>query len=76
MVRNDFIIAQTLMVTFFTCVLFKATLEGTKLTDHCKITWKFHRLGLNTIQRVGSSHDLHSITQSGMIAGRKHTKEV
>ena len=40
-VRNDFSIAQTLMVTFFTCVLFKATLEGTKLTDHCKITWKF-----------------------------------
>ena len=30
-------IAQTRTVTFFTCVLSKATLEGTKLILHCKI---------------------------------------
>ena len=51
-IRKDFSIAQTLLVTFFTCVLFKATLEETKLTDHCKITWKFHRIGLNTFSAL------------------------
>ena len=41
-VRNDFCIAWTLKTSFSTCVLSKATLEGTKLILHCKITNHLH----------------------------------
>ena len=51
-VRNDFSVAQTLMVTFFTCVLFKATLGGNKVDRSLQNNVKFHRLGLNTINTL------------------------
>ena len=46
--RTYFSIAWTLMATLSTCVLSKATLEGTKLILHCKITCKFLTIGFRT----------------------------
>ena len=46
--RKDSSIAWTLMATFSTFVLSEATLEGTKLILHCKITWKSSTSGSST----------------------------
>ena len=46
--RKDFSVVCTPTATFSTCGRSKATLEGTKLIIHCKITWKSRTIGLST----------------------------
>ena len=45
-IRTYFSVAWTVTASITTWALSKATLEGTKLILHCKITWTFRTIGL------------------------------
>ena len=60
-IRKDFSVAQTLMVTFFTCVLFKGHSGGNKvdpsLQDNVEILYN----SVEYTYHFGSSHDCNSV---------------
>ena len=74
-IRKDFSVVWTVTASFSTCVLSKATLEGTKLILHCKITWTFRTIGLFIFITLVLLMICNSRTQSGLIAGGKDKKE-
>ena len=74
MTSKDFSVAWALTATFSTCVLSEATLEGTvdqSLQDNVEIPYNW----IEYIYHVDSSLDLHSIIQSGLIAGGEKIRE-
>ena len=60
---------------FYTFEQVKAILEENKLIQHCKTTCLLPNDFSEYIYHVGSSHDTHSIIQSGVVLGGKDVPE-
>ena len=63
------------MLTFFTCVLFNATLEETKLIHLCRTMWKSRTIVLKTFITLVLPMTAILFSKSGLIAGAKDSKD-
>ena len=66
---------HTLLTPSYTFEQCKATLEENTEIQHCKTTCCYRDNFAEHIYHVGSSHDMHSIIQSGLIPGGKDVKK-
>ena len=63
------------MLTFFTCVLFKATLEETKLIYLCRTMWKSRTKVLKTFITLVLHMTAILFSELGLIAGAKDSNK-